>query len=491
MAARYDLVIVGMGSAGMAAAEFAASLPLRVTVVERDRVGGECLWTGCVPSKALLASAKVAHTLRTADHWGLPAVDAPIDTKPVFDRVRAVQHEIARTDDDPRRFEALGIEVVRGDARLVDPTTVAVGDRLLRTRFVLLCTGSSPVALPVDGLADAGYLTNETVFELERAPASLTVVGGGPIAIELAQALHRLGVRVTVLEKADGVLGRDQPELVAVLVRLLREEGLDLQTGVDVERVTVEGTTKVVHGRRRGEAHRWEADELLVAVGRRPSVDGLGLEDVGVQTTPTGVEVDRRMRTSVPSVYAAGDVAGRYLFTHSAGHEAVRAVRDMFFPGRGDVDDLVPWCTFTDPELAHAGLTAAEARERHGDGVEVHRLDLAHSDRARADGRSEGAVIVVTARGRVVGAHVLAPAAGELVHELALAVSEGMKLSALASLIHVYPTLATTVGHLAVESAYAGARRLAWVVRAGRLWDRLRRRPAAPPGQGRRHRPQH
>ncbi|HEV2767681.1 MAG TPA: FAD-dependent oxidoreductase [Acidimicrobiales bacterium] len=476
MVSRYDVVIVGMGSGGMAAAEFAASLPLRVAVVERDRVGGECLWTGCVPSKALLASAKVAHTLRTADQWGLPPTDVAFDTKPVFDRLRTVQDEIARTDDDPRRFEALGVEVVRGEARLVDPFTLAVGDRLLRTRFVLLCTGSSPVTLPVEGLEDAGYLTNENVFELERAPASLTVIGGGPIAIELAQALHRLGVRVTVLEKMDGVLGRDQPELVAVLVRLLREEGLDLQTGVDVERVTVEGGAKVVHGRRGGELLRWEAEELMVAVGRRPNLGGLGLEDLGVATTRKGVTVDRRMRTSVPSIYAAGDVAGRYLFTHSAGHEAVRAVRDMFFPGRGEVDDLVPWCTFTDPELAHAGLTAAEARERHGDDVEVHRLDLAHSDRARADGHSEGAVIAVTTKGKLVGAHVLAPAAGELVHELALAVSKGMKLSTLASLIHVYPTLATTVGHLAVESAYASAGRLAWVVRAGRVWDRVRRR---------------
>jgi pyruvate/2-oxoglutarate dehydrogenase complex dihydrolipoamide dehydrogenase (E3) component len=366
---------------------------------------------------------------------------------------------------------------VRGEARLLDPFTVAVGQRLLRTRFVLLCTGSSPVVLPLEGLDDAGYLTNETVFDLERAPASLTVIGGGPIAIELAQALHRLGVRVSVLEKADAVLGREQPELVAVLVRLLRAEGLDLETGVDVERVSVEGGTKVVHGRRGGEPRRWESDELMLAVGRRPNVAGLGLDDLGIETTAKGVVVDGRMRTSVPSVYAAGDVAGRYLFTHSAGHEAVRAVRDMFFPGRGGVDDLVPWCTFTDPELAHAGLTAAEARERHGDEVvEVHRLDLSHSDRARAEGHSEGSVLVVTAKGKVVGAHVLAPGAGEVVHELALAISKGMKLSALAALIHVYPTLASTVGNLAVESAYTGARRLAWVVGAGRAWDRLRRR---------------
>jgi pyruvate/2-oxoglutarate dehydrogenase complex dihydrolipoamide dehydrogenase (E3) component len=238
--------------------------------------------------------------------------------------------------------------------------------------------------------------------------------------------------------------------------------------------VSTEDGVKVVHGRQNGTEHQWSSEELLVAVGRRPNVAGLGLEAVGVATTDKGVVVDDRMRTSVASVYAAGDVAGRHLFTHSSAHEAVRAVRDMFFPGRGTVSEVVPWCTFTDPELAHAGLTSAEARQRHGDGVEVHRLDLAHSDRARADGHAEGAVMVVTAGGTVVGAHVLAPAAGEVVHELALAVHAGMKLSELASLIHVYPTLATTVGQLAAEAAFAQAGRFTWMVRAARAWDRIR-----------------
>ncbi|MBW3609955.1 MAG: FAD-dependent oxidoreductase [Actinobacteria bacterium] len=470
----YDLVVVGMGSGGMVAAELAASLPLRVAVVERDRVGGECLWTGCVPSKALLASARVAQAMRTAHRFGLEAVDPDIDTAAVWARVRAVQDDIAATDDSPHRFEALGMEVISGSARLVDPHTVAVGDRRLSTRFVLLCTGSRPSSPPIEGLAEAGFLTNETVFALARPPASITMIGGGPIAIELAQAMHRLGIGVTVLEKMPAILPREQPELVAVLARLLGEEGLDIRTGVDIARVVVEGGRKVVEGTEAGVTRRWHADELLVAVGRTPNVDGLGLDDVGVATTPKGVEVDDRMRTSVPSVYAAGDVAGRLLFTHSAAHEAVRAVRDMFFPGRGTVAQLVPWCTFTDPELAHVGVTAEEARSDGRGHVEVHRLDLSHSDRARADGHAEGSVMVVAADGVVVGAHILAPSAGEVVHELALAVHRGMKLSELASLIHVYPTVATSVGQLAAESAFTGARRWAWTVRAGRLWDRLR-----------------
>ncbi|HVM02976.1 MAG TPA: FAD-dependent oxidoreductase, partial [Acidimicrobiales bacterium] len=215
----------------------------------------------------------------------------------------------------------------------------------------------------------------------------------------------------------------------------------------------------------------WEADELLVSAGRRPNVEGLGLEEVGVRVGPRGVEVDDRMRSSVPSVYAAGDVAGRHLFTHSAAHEALRAVRDMFFPGRGKVSDLVPWCTFTDPELASAGLTASRARERHGDAVRVRRLDLSHSDRARADGDDEGRLVAVCGpRGRLVGAHLLAPGAGEMIHELALVIRHGGRLADLSKLIHVYPTMSTSVGQLAAEATFEAALRLRWVARLARLW---------------------
>jgi pyruvate/2-oxoglutarate dehydrogenase complex dihydrolipoamide dehydrogenase (E3) component len=469
VADRYDLVIVGMGSGGMVAAEFAATLGVRVAVVERGRVGGDCLWTGCVPSKALLASAKAAHTMRTADRWGLPSVDPEIDTEAVWKRIRAVQHAIATTDDDPDRFRRLGVDVVRGTARLAGPNRVDVDGRRLGARFVLLCTGSRPAEPPVDGLAAAGYLTSETVFELDRAPAGLVMIGGGPIAVELAQGLNRLGVRTTVLQRGPGILPRDEPELVRALADVLTGEGVDLRLGVDVRAVTVEGGRKVVHGTEGGREATWSAEELFLAVGRSPNVEGLGLDDLGVATGARGVLVDERMRTNLPWLYAAGDVAGRFLFTHAAGYEAVRAVRDMFFPGKGKVGDLVPWCTFTDPELAHAGLTSAEARERHGDRhVDVRRLALSHSDRARAEGHTEGAVVVVTAKGRVVGAHVLAPAAGEVVHELALAVRKGMRLADVAALVHVYPTLATSVGQLAAEAAFESARRYRWLVR--RRW---------------------
>jgi pyruvate/2-oxoglutarate dehydrogenase complex dihydrolipoamide dehydrogenase (E3) component len=462
----YDLIIVGMGSGGMVAAEFAATLDLNVAVVERDRVGGDCLWTGCVPSKALLASARVAHHMRTAGEFGIEPVEPRIDTAKVFARVRAVQQSIAATDDDPERFRAMGLELRVGQAATITgPQSVRAGDDELEAKHILLCTGSRPVEPTIEGLAVAGFLTSESVWEIERAPASLVVIGGGPIAVELSQAFRRLGTTVTVLQRGDRVLPRDEPELVDRLVTRLRGEGVDVRLRADARRVALEDGLKVVHGTEDGAPARWAAEELLVGVGRHPNVEGLGLEALGIEVTPHGVKVDDRSRTSVPSIYAIGDLAGRYLFTHSAASEGVKAIRDMFFPGKGRFDSLVPWATFTDPELAHAGLTVAEARERHGDDVEVRRMELAHSDRARADGTADGLILVVCAKKKIVGAHILAAAAGELIQELAGAIERGIKFSDLASQIHVYPTMSTSIAQLAGEAAFEGAQRYKWLVR--------------------------
>lgn len=471
MRRRYDLIIVGMGSGGMVAAEFAASLGLRVAAVERSRVGGDCLWTGCVPSKALLASAKVAHHVRTADRWGLPALDPlEIDTSLVWKRIRATQAQIASTDDNPERFRRLGVEVVFGTARLAGTRAVEVDGRVLPTRYVLICTGSRPATPPVQGLAEAGYLTSENLFELERAPRSVVAIGGGPVVVEMAQGLARLGVAVTVVQRGPTILPRDEPELVHMLSQRLRDEGVDLQFDAAVERVTVEDGQKVVHARQGGQEVRFAGEDLLVGVGRKPNVEDLGLAAVGVGVGDRGIEVDERMRTSVPSIYASGDVAGRYLFTHSAGHEALRAVRDMFFPGKGVVTDLVPWCTFTDPELAHAGPTEAEARRAHGDRVVTRRIDLSHSDRARADGDPTGRIIAVCGRnGRLLGAHILAPNAGEMIHELAYVMSRKGRVSELSKLVHVYPTLSTSIGQVAAEATFDHAKRLRWVTRLATL----------------------
>jgi len=465
MSLSYDLVIVGMGSGGMVAAEFASNLDIKVAAVERDRVGGDCLWTGCVPSKALLASAKAAHTMRHADKYGLTPVEPEIDTVRVFERIRAIQQQLADTDDNADRFTEAGVDVHFGAARLTGPDTVDVeGVGELKTRFVLLCTGSRPAVPPITGLEEAGFLTSETIWDIERAPASLVVIGGGPISIEMSQAFARLGVPTTVLQKGDRILPRDEPHLVARLTERLRADGVDLALDVDTESVSVEDGMKVV---RAAGGRKWRAHEILVGAGRKPNVEGLGLEEIGVVTGPRGVEVDGKLRTSVKSVYASGDLAGRFLFTHSAGYEAAGAIRNMFFPGSSDATDFVPWCTFTDPELAHAGLTAAEATEAHGpDDVHVWTHDLSHSDRARADSAEDGEIRVVTQKGRIVGAHVLTPNAGEVIHELALAIHEGKKLTDLGGLVHVYPTLSVGIGQLAGEASYERAGKLGFLVRS-------------------------
>ena len=453
-----------MGSAGMVAAQFASTLGIRVACAERDRIGGDCLWTGCVPSKALLASAKAAHAMRNADAYGLAAVDPAVDTARVWARIHAIQDEIAATDDNADRFRRLGVDVLDGAARLLSPTTLRVGEVQHATRFVLLATGSRPALPQIDGLAAAAPLTSERIFTLTQAPASVVMIGGGPITIELAQALVRLGVPVTVLQSGPRILPREEPALARRLLARLRAEGVEVVTGVDADRVSVGagGAAKTVHAGERS----WTAQELFVGAGRAPNVEDLGLEEAGVRLGPRGVVVDRALRSSVASVYAAGDVAGRHIFTHAAGYEAARAVRNMFFPGSSSGPYLVPWCTFTDPELARAGLTEAQARAQHGDrAVRVWRQDLAHSDRARTESASDGELRIVTAKGRVVGAHLLAPNAGEVIGELALAIDRRLKLTDLANVVHVYPTIALAIQQLAAEAAYAAARRVRWLVR--------------------------
>jgi pyruvate/2-oxoglutarate dehydrogenase complex dihydrolipoamide dehydrogenase (E3) component len=470
MGSSYDLTIVGMGSGGMVAAGFAATLGIRVAAVERSRVGGDCLWTGCVPSKALLASAKVAHHMRTAEEYGIAAVEPDVDTAAVWDRIHRVQRKIADMEDNAERYEEMGVDVHFGQATLTGPNSLRVGDEELETRFILLCTGSRPVEPPIDGLAAAGYLTSETIWDIGDVPRAVVAARGGSTTVGMSQAFQRLGISTSVLQKGPGILPRDEPELVGLLVDKLRGEGLDLCFNVETARVTVEDGHKVVHGTQNGEERSWRGDEILVGAGRRPNVEGLGLEQLGIEVGRRGVKVDERMRTGVPSVYAVGDLAGRFLFTHSAGYEGVRAVRDMFFPGKGKVTDFVPWCTFTDPELSHAGMTRAEAEERFGpDDVEVWRKDLSHSDRARADGAEEGAILAVTHKKKLVGAHILAPAAGEMIHELALAIEQGLKLDDVASLIHVYPTVSTGIQQLAGDAAFESAQRYSFLVKRSKV----------------------
>ncbi|HEV8573614.1 MAG TPA: FAD-dependent oxidoreductase [Dehalococcoidia bacterium] len=453
----YDVVIIGVGSAGMIAGEVAEKMGVKAALVERHRVGGDCLWTGCVPSKALLASAKVAHTIRHADNYGLSGSEPMVDSATVWQRVRRIQQEIAATDDNPDKYAELGVELIFGEASFEGEHRVRVGDRIVKARYALVCTGSRPAEPQVAGLSDVGYLTSENVFELERAPRSLIVIGGGPIGIELSQAMTRLGVKTTVLQRAGRILERDEPALAEILLARLREEGVNVQLGAEVTSAELDGQDKVIRGRGGDKDALWRAEALLAAAGRKPNIESLGLDRVGVKTGPRGIVVDAKLRTSAGWVYAAGDCAGRFLFTHSASAEAVTALRNMFFPGSASPPAIVPWTTFTDPELAHVGMTAEEATKKLGEAsVRVYQWDLNHSDRARAEGATEGRIIAVTdAKFKLLGAHILAPAAGEMLCQFTLALNHGLRLTPdFGNLVQVYPTFSTSVSQLAAEATY-------------------------------------
>lgn len=457
----YDLLIIGAGSAGMAAAEVAPRMGVRAALIERDRIGGDCLWTGCVPSKALIAAARSAHRMKTARMLGLPQCQAEVDTALVLERVRQVQREIAATTDSAEHFERLGVDVLAGEARIRDEHSADVSGRVITARYMLLATGSRPSIPPIPGLEDVAYLTSDSLFHLERLPPSLIVIGGGPVAVEMAQATRRLGVAVTMLEAGPQLLRREDPALAARVRMTLEQEGVSVFTGVRVERVEARGADRVVRGVIGGKGHEWPAADVLVAAGRSPNIEDLGLRGAGITSGPKGVVVDDRMRTSVPSIFAAGDVAGRFLFTHSAVSEATTALRNMFYPGSKAATTIVPWTTFTDPELGHAGMTRSEAEANLGpERVLEFRAPLAESDRARADA-AEGELIAVTNTDyRLLGVHVFAPGAGDMMGMLASAIGRGDRLTPdFANAIQVYPTISFSMSQLAADATYRQLRR--------------------------------
>jgi len=448
----YDLVIVGGGSAGLVAAPAAAAIGARVALVDKERLGGECLWSGCVPSKSLLASARAAHQTRQLPAFGLAGQLAPVDLGAVMDRVQGVIATIERTED-AAAMRRRGIDVHFGHAAFRSPHELVVDGQVLRGRTFLLCTGSHPAVPPIEGLEAVDYLTNETVFGLRALPQHLIVAGGAPEGAELAQAFRRLGAAVTVLAGDDGLLPREEAAASDALAFVFAREGI---TVIRSKLVAVSPEGRDIRARYAGGGGEGEVrgDRLLLALGRQPNVAGLELERAGVAYDPDkGIHIDAYLRTSAPHILACGDVTGPYLFTHAAGFQAAAAVRNALFPlAKSKVRlDPMPWTTFTDPEVARVGLTEEEARQAHGT-VLTLRAGFAHVDRARADGQAEGFVklIVTPWRGRILGGHIVGPHAGELIQEVTLAMRRGLSVTALAGTIHVYPTLAMAVQQAAL-----------------------------------------
>ena len=443
MASNYDLVVIGGGTAGLVSAAGAASLGARVALVERDKLGGDCLYRGCVPTKALVKSARVAHLVRHSEEYGIGRGGPEVDFPAVMDRMDRV---IARAGehDSPERFRGLGVEVFTEEARFEAPDLVAVDGRHLRTCSAIIATGSHPIAPPVEGLEEVGYLTNVEALELRRLPSSLVILGSGPIGSEFAQIFARFGSEVTLVSSSPLPLPKEDQEVGEILRGVLLADGVKFHGGYRAESVRMEDGEKVMTARD-GAGHEIEArgEEILVAAGRAPTAGSLGLENAGIDLLEKGIRVDEHLQTTAPGVYGAGDITGKYLFTHVAEYQARAALRNALFPLKTKADHrVVPWTTFTDPEIARVGLTEEQARREH-EGVEVYRQPFGGVDRALADGETTGLVKIVTGRrGRILGGHIIGPDAGNLIHEIVLAMQKNIPIGTLSTTIHVYPTLA-------------------------------------------------
>ncbi len=440
-----DICVLGAGSAGLSIAAGAAQLGAKTVLVERGRMGGDCLNYGCVPSKSLLAAAKAASAQPRAFRMGVRTAAPEVDFEAVHAHLHGVIEAIA-PQDSVERFEAMGVTVVRASARFLGPREVAAGDTRIRARRFVIATGSVPTVPPMPGLDSLPYLTNETVFDLTELPEHLVIIGGGAIGCELGQAFRRLGARVSLLEMAS-LLPKDDPELVDILRTRLRAEGLEILEGAQVVGVgkSADGIAVAIEraeGGPDGRGQRVSGTALLLAVGRRPAVDGLDLQAAGIEFDRTGVKVDARLRTTNRKVYAAGDIIGGNQFTHMAGHHASIVIRNALFRLPAKVETrAVPWVTFTDPELAQVGLGEEAARRAHGR-IRVLRWPFAENDRAQAERRTDGLVkVIATPRGRVLGAAILGAQAGELIQPWILAISRRIGLSAMAGMIVPYPTL--------------------------------------------------
>ncbi|MFQ5877454.1 MAG: mercuric reductase [Acidobacteriota bacterium] len=439
---RYHLVVIGAGTGGLVTAAAAASLGARVALIEKHLMGGDCLNVGCVPSKGIIRAARAWHEVAgAATTFGAPPAAGAGDFGAAMRRMRRLRADLSPVDS-VKRFREMGVDVFLGEGRFADPGTVAIGAARLSFRRAVIATGARPTLPPIPGLPEAEPLTNETIFWLEELPARLVVLGAGPIGCEMSQAFARFGSRVTLLNRGPRILSREDRDAAAIVERAMVRDGVDLRLGLRILSVERRADERVVHYERDGRRESVAGDRLLVAAGRAPNVEGLGLEAAGVRHGPGGVGVDDRLRTTNPKVYAVGDVCSRHRFTHAADAHARLVVQNALFFGRGRVSALVmPWCTFTSPEIAHVGMYERDALAA-GYAVETITWSIEHLDRAVLDGADEGLVRVHLKKGtdRILGATLVAEHAGDMIGELALAITAGVGLGKIGRTIHPYPT---------------------------------------------------
>ena len=458
-APRYNLVVIGAGTAGLVTAAGAAGLGAKVALVERHLLGGDCLNVGCVPSKCIIRSSRIYTDIREAKQFGLRGPDNPeVDFPAVMERMRRLRARIS-AHDSARRFQELGVDVFLGEGHFSGPDTVAVAGKTLRFKKAVIATGTRPADPSIPGLAEAGFLTTDTVFSLTERPRRLAVIGGGPIGCELAQAFRRLGCEVTLYHRAAHILNREDGDAAEIIQQSFIRDGIRLILNCKTKRVEKQNREKALFFECEGKEERVAVDEILVGIGRTPNVEGLNLEGVGVKyDKKEGVQVNDQLRTTNPRIYAAGDICLKYKFTHTADAAARIVIQNALFWGSKKLSALtIPWCTYTDPEIAHVGMYERDAREK-GIEIETFLRPLKDVDRAIADGEEEGFVKIHVRKGtdKILGATIVARHAGEMISELTLAILGNLGLRTLSSVIHCYPTQAEAIKQAA--DAYSRTR---------------------------------
>lgn len=472
---RYNLAVIGAGTAGLVCAAGAAGLGGKIALIERHLMGGDCLNAGCVPSKGIIRAARAAHDARNSAGLGVNS-DLNFDFSVAMERMRRIRAGLSHHDSARRFRDELGVDVFIGEARFCGPDCIQVGDTRLFFAKAAVCSGARAAAPSIPGLAEAGYHTNETIFSLTELPPRLAVIGAGPIGCELAQAFARFGSQVTLLQSGAQILEREDRDAAEILHDTLRKEGIDLRLGVSIKEAQRRGSDRIIYMQKGTALQEIAVDEILVGVGRAPNTEGLGLEAAGITYDSAGIIVNDTLQTSNPHVYAAGDICSKFKFTHTADAQARILIANALFMGRQKTSALtIPWCTYTDPEIAHVGLYAQDA-QKQGDKVTTLTVSLSEVDRAVIDGETEGFARVHLRSGsdRILGATIVAKHAGEMISEFSLAITNGLGLKAIAKTIHPYPTQAEALKKLG--DAYKRTRLTPFLKRLLTGWLKWQRR---------------
>ncbi len=448
MAYDYDVVVIGGGAAGLTSSGIAASFGAKTALIESEKLGGDCTWYGCVPSKALLKAAKVAHTIRTSDKYGLNPSEPEIDFSKIIEKVHNIQKNIYEEADAPPIYEKMGIDVISGKAQFLTKHSIEINNKkekkIITSRNFVVATGSKPVIPQIPGLSDVSYLTNESIFSLNELPKKLIVIGGGPIGVEMAQSFQRIGSEVVIIDYSDSILGKDDRELSNILKDSLQKEGIEFHLNTSVIKIDKEnGKIRIIGKDNLNDKEiEIEGDNLLVSVGRKANITDLNLNAAGIKTNKSGILINNSCQTTVKNIYACGDVAGRYQFTHMAEHMAKVALSKMLLHIPMKIDEAnIPWCTYTDPEVAHVGANEKYLKEKNIS-YEVFRFPFSKIDRAITDSENIGLIKVYATKltGKIYGVDIIGHNAGEMISEYALALRNGITLRQMADTIHPYPT---------------------------------------------------